>query len=1008
MHKSNKLPVDFDWKVYVELNEDLHNFSKMRAISHYKQYGYAENRKYSFDKSECVKDECAENECAENECIENELKINCVQNKIVDCDNIMLIISAKNILDVDKILLKINFKCNVMLVTSNECISEQCEQKIDIILHVKYCDDESLHSIISYDFLIKNKIKAKWMLFINYSDNKNMFDDLLCPLLQDDVVRDINNDNFDDISCIGSSLCKTHTFKYINTINDIFKRCHIDAQLIDHCNDCCAYDKHIYWKYNIDLKYNIENINDVDEHYNTTGKYELNRTFNLFDVDKIKDNFYHVMGNVYWIKYDVIVKYNDVITYLLTKTNSMLHRKSSELIFQILSQICDKMTFTPPLEIPLNFNYEAYVGHNHDLNHMNIHEAIEHYNNYGIKENRTCSYDKSFVDDYVYKINKFNDDALFDNYFNNLCIKNKFKISYNTKYVMKQIKNFNCESKIYVNKINENKFSNYFVIINFSDAYVGGTKFFLDTILNLYQKNNTYIIICPNKNNYDVKINGNYMYTCDYDVITKIINNAKKIIINSIVGYEDVFIEFLHKKKKIIFTHDYNIVSQKSMVHFGLFKTLIKKTFINASDIIITQNTTNIGLFDFVHDITLNTIYELPLPDYVMSNNIIHTNNDKIMIMFIGGISGSKGLYFLEYLYDNYSHIYNFFVAGTHNSLKKIRHQKYNSIMEFNRIIKIIKPNIVMFASLWPETYSYTLTLAMCMNIPIISCDIGSCVIQNRLMKYGKGYFFNSIDKMNNLITQKSQNYYHLIDNNEMSVSTYYDNIFTNNCSLFYENVVVITSKIICNSIPYTYGIKTNYTTEERYIQTLKTISSVRTKIKDCFIIFVDTDLSENYKKNIQKLVDVFINANGHIINIMTNYSNLKIFGELNQMSTVIKFIKKFPIKFNNLFKLTGRYFLNDKFDYDVFNNKQNIFKQNENVTDRLYYYTSLYKISYDSYDLFCNNFISFYNVAMTSDINENSHFEYENIIPSFVDFIEIDVLGVTQIISSHSTHDDV
>ena len=43
----NELPKRFNYKNYILLNTDLQDFNEENAISHYKNYGCYENRKYS-------------------------------------------------------------------------------------------------------------------------------------------------------------------------------------------------------------------------------------------------------------------------------------------------------------------------------------------------------------------------------------------------------------------------------------------------------------------------------------------------------------------------------------------------------------------------------------------------------------------------------------------------------------------------------------------------------------------------------------------------------------------------------------------------------------------------------------------------------------------------------------------------------------------------------------------------------------------------------------------------
>ena len=40
------LPDDFDWKIYILLNEDIKNFNETQAKNHYITFGFYENRKY--------------------------------------------------------------------------------------------------------------------------------------------------------------------------------------------------------------------------------------------------------------------------------------------------------------------------------------------------------------------------------------------------------------------------------------------------------------------------------------------------------------------------------------------------------------------------------------------------------------------------------------------------------------------------------------------------------------------------------------------------------------------------------------------------------------------------------------------------------------------------------------------------------------------------------------------------------------------------------------------------
>lgn len=46
-----KIPKDFNWETYIQINSDLHNMNKRQAIKHYLRFGRKENRKYKFEDS---------------------------------------------------------------------------------------------------------------------------------------------------------------------------------------------------------------------------------------------------------------------------------------------------------------------------------------------------------------------------------------------------------------------------------------------------------------------------------------------------------------------------------------------------------------------------------------------------------------------------------------------------------------------------------------------------------------------------------------------------------------------------------------------------------------------------------------------------------------------------------------------------------------------------------------------------------------------------------------------
>ena len=127
-------------------------------------------------------------------------------------------------------------------------------------------------------------------------------------------------------------------------------------------------------------------------------------------------------------------------------------------------------------------------------------------------------------------------------------------------------------------------------------------------------------------------------------------------------------------------------------------------------------------------------------------------------------------------------------------------------------------------------------------------------------------------------------------------------------------------------------------------------VFNVKEKIKDSYIVLFDNSvfIQDEYN-NLKNNVDCFINiTNDNDLNFYTDKFKYKAFSEMFQTIKCYEyFISKINKKYiKNIFKISGRYFLNDNFDYNKFDNNDNIFKKNKELTEMKYYYTSFYKIS--------------------------------------------------------------
>jgi len=228
------------------------------------------------------------------------------------------------------------------------------------------------------------------------------------------------------------------------------------------------------------------------------------------------------------------------------------------------------------------------------------------------------------------------------------------------------------------------------------------------------------------------------------------------------------------------------------------------------------------------------------------------------------------------------------------------------------------------------------------------------------------------------------------------------DDFSNTNYDIINKNIVLITSKIIVSNNNFSYAEKRSiYTSEERYQQTLKTINSVRQMIPNSFIVLVDNSiLPEDMITNIKLNTDCFINITDNIeLNYNTDVNPIKAYAEISQQLCFYNyFIKKIDItKIKYFFKISGRYFINENFNYLQFDNENNIFKNNVDITNKIYNYTSFYKLN--------KNILPFYFTNLEKIINEKNIPEPNDLEVIIANMLKdkitlIDNLGLTQIIS--------
>ena len=172
------------------------------------------------------------------------------------------------------------------------------------------------------------------------------------------------------------------------------------------------------------------------------------------------------------------------------------------------------------------------------------------------------------------------------------------------------------------------------------------------------------------------------------------------------------------------------------------------------------------------------------------------------------------------------------------------------------------------------------------------------------------------------------------------------------------NDIFLITSVINTSTNPFTYtDVRSVYSTEERLEQTLKTIESIRSLNDNTKIMLIDCSiLTEEQEDRIIKSVDYYIqlSKDNYIFNICHN-SNKKGYGEIVTTKIAVDCILYNNIIFDRLFKISGRYYLTDKFNKTNYSSSLYTIKLNHSV---------LYSVPYNllnNFNNICETMINVY-----------------------------------------------
>jgi GT2 family glycosyltransferase/glycosyltransferase involved in cell wall biosynthesis len=121
-------------------------------------------------------------------------------------------------------------------------------------------------------------------------------------------------------------------------------------------------------------------------------------------------------------------------------------------------------------------------------------------------------------------------------------------------------------------------------------------------------------------------------------------------------------------------------------------------------------------------------------PDFLLSQPYPeprwpYPGNRPLKVLVMGAISREKGADLLEQVADKVDrervefHLLGYAYRAL--SDKVVTHGPYDNSQAFE-LVEALAPDVIWYPALWPETYSYTLSIALHMGLPVVVPDIGA------------------------------------------------------------------------------------------------------------------------------------------------------------------------------------------------------------------------------------------------------------------------------------------
>eukprot|EP00434_Breviolum_minutum_P043381 symbB.v1.2.038666.t1/scaffold6017.1/size25353/2 len=222
---------------------------------------------------------------------------------------------------------------------------------------------------------------------------------------------------------------------------------------------------------------------------------------------------------------------------------------------------------------------------------------------------------------------------------------------------------------------------------------------------------------------------------------------------------------------------------------------------------------------------------------------------------------------------------------------------------------------------------------------------------------------------------------------------------------------------MVCKNPLWYAKNRSRFSAPQRFEQTLETIRSIRSKIPHSFVVLIDnSELTHVQLKTLRSSVDVLINdVNNEELRQATDKAEAKQLGEAKLLLQGLAALEQHQVMFKQLFKLTGRYLINEDFRFGDYDNAFNIFKlADKGISVKLgksyYAYTSFFKIYFNhtgSFEDALNHIVSDLTQMIAKRIPVSLHDDIESRLSLMIPNVKfVRQLGITQRISTRETED--